>query len=305
MTIVGFLGLGRMGAGMSARLIGPEISPEALGVERLLVHDVSEQAVAALVAQGAEAASSAKALGERCDIVFASLPRPDIVRTAVLGEDGIAAGGKVKIICDLSTSGPRLAQELDAALSAKGIASFDAPVSGGIKGAKEGTLSLMVAGPEAEYETIRPLLERMGKPFYMGATPGAGQTMKLVNNLLGAVAIAVTSEGMAMGIKAGLDPARMIEVLNQSTGINSATRDKWPRSVLPRSFDFGFAAALSLKDTNLLMEEAAAMEVPLPMGGIVQGLLERTLEAYGPDADFTAMAKVVESDAGLDPERPA
>ncbi len=298
---VGFLGLGRMGAGMSARLLGPETK----SVGRLLVHDISQDAVQALVALGAEAAGSARALGDECDIVFASLPKPDIVRSAILGDEGIAAGGQVKIVCDLSTSGPGLAQELAAALEPKGIASIDAPVSGGIKGANEGTLSLMVGGPENAFETIRPLLERMGKPFYMGETPGAGQTMKLVNNLLGAVAIGVTAEGMAMGIKAGLDPARMIEVLNQSTGINSATRDKWPRSVLPRTFDFGFAAALSLKDTNLLMQEAAAMDVPLPLGAIVQSLLERTLSEYGEDADFTAMAKVVEQDAGLDPEREA
>jgi 3-hydroxyisobutyrate dehydrogenase-like beta-hydroxyacid dehydrogenase len=161
----------------------------------------------------------------------------------------------------------------------------------------------MVGGPEAEYEALRPLLERFGKPFYMGATPGAGQTMKLVNNLLGAVAIGVTAEGMAFGIKAGLDPARMIEVLNQSTGVNSATRDKWPKAVLPRTFDFGFAAALSLKDTRLLMEEAGSAGVPLPLGAVVQGYLERTLEREGPEADFTAIAKVVEEAAGLDPER--
>jgi 3-hydroxyisobutyrate dehydrogenase-like beta-hydroxyacid dehydrogenase len=137
----------------------------------------------------------------------------------------------------------------------------------------------------------------------MGATPGAGQTMKLVNNLLGAVAIGVTAEGMAFGVKAGLDPARMIEVLNQSTGVNSATRDKWPKAVLPRTFDFGFAAALSLKDTRLLMDEAEAAGVPLPLGAIVQNYLERTLEREGPEADFTAIAKVVEEAAGLDPDR--
>lgn len=296
MTTIGFLGLGRMGANMAARLIG--------NVDRLLVHDISDDAVSALVEKGAEAAGSAKALGEQCDIVFTSLPTPPIVRDAVLGEGGIAGGAQVKIVCDLSTSGPMLAQELAAALEARNIASVDAPVSGGIKGAKEGTLAIMAGGPETAWETVRPLLEQMGKPFYMGETPGAGQTMKLVNNLLGAVAIGVTSEGMALGIKAGLDPHRMIEVLNQGTGINSATRDKWPRSVLPRSFDFGFAAALSLKDTRLLLTEAEAMGVPLPTGEIVRGYLERTLEAYGEDADFTAMAKIVELDAGLDPERP-
>ena len=295
MTTVGFLGLGRMGAGMSARLIGH--------CDRLLVHDIAEDAVAALVAQGAEAAGSAEALGQRCDVVFTSLPTPGIVREAILGPDGIAAGGSLRIVCDLSTSGPRLAAELAEALAPRGIASFDAPVSGGIARAHDGRLSLMVAGPEAEYEELRPLLERFGTPFYMGATPGAGQTMKLVNNLLGAVAIGVTAEGMAFGIKAGLDPARMIEVLNQSTGVNSATRDKWPKSVLPRTFDFGFAAALSLKDTRLLMDEAGAAGVPLPLGAIVQEYLERTLEREGPDADFTAIAKVVEEAAGLDPDR--
>jgi 3-hydroxyisobutyrate dehydrogenase-like beta-hydroxyacid dehydrogenase len=284
-----------MGAGMAARLVDH--------CESLLVHDIDNAAVARLVEQGAGAAGSARALGQSCDIVLTSLPTPAIVREAILGSDGIAAGGSPRMICDLSTSGPKLAAELAEALAPKGIASFDAPVSGGIARAQDGTLSLMVGGPEAEYEALRPLLERFGKPFYMGATPGAGQTMKLVNNLLGAVAIGVTAEGMAFGIKAGLDPARMIEVLNQSTGVNSATRDKWPKSVLPRTFDFGFAAALSLKDTKLLMDEAGSAGVPLPLGAVVQDYLERTLEREGPEADFTAIAKVVEEAAGLNPER--
>ena len=295
MTAIGFLGLGRMGAQMSARLIEH--------VDHLLVHDISHAAVLSIVGQGAQAAASAKGLGDACEIVFLSLPTPAVVREAVLGPDGVAAGKKVRLICDLSTSGPLLAQELAAGLGEKGIASVDAPVSGGIKGAREGTLAIMAGGPEDAYEQVRPLLEQLGKPFYMGETPGAGQTMKLVNNLLSLTAIAVTAEGMAMGIKAGLDPARMIEVLNSGTGANSATRDKWPRTVLPRSFDFGFAAALSLKDTKLLLDEAQAMKVPMPIGQIVENLLSRTLATYGGDADFTEVAKVVEEAAGLDPER--
>lgn len=295
MTSVGFLGLGRMGANMSARLIEH--------VDHLLVHDISHPAVQSIVGQGAHAAGSAKALGDRCEIVFLSLPTPAIVREAVLGPEGIAAGKKVKLVCDLSTSGPGLAHELAAALDKNGIASVDAPVSGGIKGAREGTLAIMAGGPEDAYETVRPLLEQIGKPFYLGETPGAGQTMKLVNNLLSLTAIAVTAEGMALGIKAGLDPARMIEVLNSGTGANSATRDKWPRAVLPRSFDFGFAAALSLKDTKLLLDEAKAMKVPMPIGETVEELLNRTLASYGDDADFTEIAKIVEQAAGLDPER--
>lgn len=295
MTTIGFLGLGRMGGPMAANLLkaGHDVT----------VYDLSVEAMDALVAQGAKAATHVAALGANCDIVFTSLPTPAIVREAVLGEGGIVEEGTPSILCDLSTSGPQLAKELAEALSPHGVACFDAPVSGGIKGAIEGNISIMVGGPEAEYEVLRPMLETIGNPTHMGETPGAGQTMKLVNNLLGAVAIGVTAEGMAFGIKAGLDPARMIDVLNKSTGINSATRDKWPRSVLPRTFDFGFAAALSLKDTRLLMDEAAAAEVPLPLGQIVQDYLERTLAREGDDADFTAIAKVVEEAAGLDPER--
>lgn len=282
-----------MGAPMAGRLLADGA--------RLMVYDISPEAVEALVRAGAEPAPSPAALGA-CDIVFLSLPTPAVVREAVLGEQGVASGGAPRILCDLSTSGPALARELAEALGPRGTASFDAPVSGGIAGAEGGRLSIMIGGPEAEFAVLRPWLERLGKPFYMGAEPGAGQVMKLVNNLLGAVAIGVTAEGMAFGIKAGLDPARMIEVLNQSTGINSATRDKWPRAVLPRSFDFGFAAALSLKDTRLLLAEAEAADVPLPLGRVIEDYLQRTLARDGDHADFTAIARVAEEAAGLDPD---
>jgi 3-hydroxyisobutyrate dehydrogenase-like beta-hydroxyacid dehydrogenase len=163
----------------------------------------------------------------------------------------------------------------------------------------------MAGGPEARWPTLEPLLLAIGKPFYMGEAPGAGQVMKLANNLLSLAAIATTAEAMVLGIKAGLDPARMIEVLNAGTGANSATRDKWPRAVLPRSFDFGFSAALSLKDTRLALDEARAMGVPLPTGERLAALLDRVLATYGDDADFTEMAKAIEADAGLDLEREA
>lgn len=292
MTTVGFLGLGRMGAPMAANLV-----PH---VRRLLVHDLSSTAVDALVTKGAEAAGSADALGAGCEIVFLSLPTPPIVREAVTT---VIAGGSPRIICDLSTSGPALAQELHELLAPRGIASFDAPVSGGIRGAEQGTLAIMAGGPQASWSAIEPLLARIGKPFYLGETPGAGQVAKLANNLLSLAAIATTAEAMTLAVKAGLDPARMIEVLNAGTGANSATRDKWPRAVLPRTFDFGFSAELSLKDTRLALAEAEAMGVPLPTGERLAALLERVLATYGDEADFTEMAKVVEADAGLNPER--
>ena len=161
----------------------------------------------------------------------------------------------------------------------------------------------MVSGPQSAWERVRPLLEIFGRPFFMGETAGAGQTMKLVNNLLGACAIAITAEGMTIGVKAGLDPARMVEVLNVSSGRSSATLDKWPRAVLPRTFDFGFAAGLCLKDVRLCLAAARALGVPLGVGTAVCELLERTVHTWGAESDFTAMTKIVESDAGLDPER--
>lgn len=296
MTTIGFLGLGRMGAPMAGNLI----CHAAKANGRLLVHDISPAAVEVLVAKGAEAAGSTAALGERCEIVFMSLPTPAIVRDAAAQ---IVSGGSPRVLCDLSTSGAKLALELHELCQPKGVASFDAPVSGGIRGAEQGTLAIMAGGPGALWPELEALLQRIGKPFYMGETPGAGQVTKLANNLLSLAAIATTAEAITLGIKAGLDPARMIEVLNAGTGANSATRDKWPRAVLPRTFDFGFSAQLSLKDTRLALDEARAMGVPLPTGERLATLLDRTLATYGDDADFTAMAKVVEADAGLDPER--
>jgi 3-hydroxyisobutyrate dehydrogenase-like beta-hydroxyacid dehydrogenase len=292
MTIVGFVGLGRMGAPMACNLIGH--------VERLLVHDISQAAVDGLVAKGAESAGSAAALGEKCAIVFMSLPTPAIVGEAARE---VLSGGNPRILCDLSTSGPKLAQELHDVCAPWAIASFDAPVSGGIRGAQQGTLAIMAGGPEALWSELEPLLRHIGKPFYMGETPGAGQVTKLANNLLSLAAIATTAEAMALAVKAGLDPVRVVEVLNAGTGANSATRDKWPRAVLPRTFDFGFSAQLSLKDTRLALAEAEIMGVPLPTGERLAALLDRTLATYGDDADFTAMAKIVEADAGLDPDR--
>jgi 3-hydroxyisobutyrate dehydrogenase-like beta-hydroxyacid dehydrogenase len=285
-----------MGGPMAANLVGHLAQENG----RLLVHDISSAAIDALVAKGAEAAGSAAGLGERCEIVFMSLPTPAIVRVAAAE---VTSSGAPRILCDLSTSGPKLAQELHDTLTPKGVASFDAPVSGGIRGAEQGTLAIMAGGPEALWTELEPLLQRIGKPFYMGETPGAGQVTKLANNLLSLAAIATTAEAMTLAIKAGLDPARVIEVLNAGTGANSATRDKWPRSVLPRTVDFGFSAQLSLKDTRLALDEAQAMGVPLPTGERLATLLDRTLATYGDDADFTAMAKIVEADAGLEPER--
>jgi 3-hydroxyisobutyrate dehydrogenase-like beta-hydroxyacid dehydrogenase len=296
MSECGFIGLGRMGGAMARRLIEAG--------HRVVAFDVSEAARNALAAEGAQIASSALSVADTVPLVFLSLPNPEIVVDTMLGAQGAIAGDRLEVCVDLSTSGPEAAIRLAAGLAERNIASLEAPVSGGIKGARDGTLSLMVSGPRPAWERVRPLLEIFGRPFFMGETAGAGQTMKLVNNLLGACAIAITAEGMTIGAKAGLDPARMIEVLNVSSGRSSATLDKWPRAVLPRTFDFGFAAGLCLKDVRLCLAAARSLGVPLGVGTAVCELLERTVSELGPDSDFTAMTKIVEIDAGLDPQRP-
>ncbi len=291
----GFIGLGRMGGAMATRL--------ALAGHDVLVYDVNPEAVRALVSVGATAADSVAAVADRAPIVFLSLPSLETVEHTVLGSGGLVFGSAVRTVVDLSTSGLGLALKLAAGLGPRGIALIDAPVSGGIAGARAGKLSLMVSGPQSAFQAVQPLLETLGRIFYMGTQSGAGQTMKLVNNLLNACAIAITAEGMTIGAKAGLDPHRMIEVLNASTGRNSATQDKWPRAVLPRSFDFGFATGLCLKDVRLCQQEAQELGVAPEVGAVVLDLLERAAARYGPDSDFTIVTKIVEAAAGLDPER--
>ena len=295
MSESGFIGLGRMGGAMARRLI-----EAGHGV---IAFDVSATACDALAVRGASIASSARAVTDSVPVVFLSLPNPQVVVDTMLGEQGAIDGNRLEVCVDLSTSGPEAAIKLAVVLAERNIASLEAPVSGGVKGAREGTLSLMVSGPQTAWQRVRPLLEIFGRPFFMGETAGAGQTMKLVNNLLGACAIAITAEGMTIGVKAGLDPVRMIDVLNVSSGRSSATLDKWPRAVLPRTFDFGFAAGLCLKDVRLCLAAARALGVPLGVGTAVCELLERTVHTWGAESDFTAMTKIVESDAGLDPER--
>jgi 3-hydroxyisobutyrate dehydrogenase-like beta-hydroxyacid dehydrogenase len=284
---IGFVGIGKMGTPMASRLIqaGYDVT----------VHDVDTKAVEELVKAGARAAASAREVADIAEIVFASLPSPQILEKVVLGESGIAEGKAVRIFIDISTTGPRTAARVADGLVPKNIAMIDAPVSGGLKGARNGTLAVMVSGPKAAFETARPVIENFGRIFFMGEVQGAAQTMKLANNLLAAAALAVSSEAVVMGVKAGLDPKVMIDVINASSGRNSATEDKFPKAVLPRTFDFGFATGLSFKDVRLCVDEAEAMGVPMVVGSAVRQLLSVTNQLYGPDSDFTCMVKTVET----------
>ncbi len=283
---VGFIGLGKMGGPIATRLLAK--------CKRLTVFDSQRAAAEALVSKGAIRVDSAAAVASHAEVVFVSLPSPEIVREVALGPEGVSSGSRARILVDLSTTGPRVASQVAAGLAEKGLELIDAPVSGGVAGAVNGTLAVMVAGSPASVERCQELLSTIGKVFRVGDRPGLGQTMKLCNNLLSATALAISSEAMVMGVKAGLDPQTMLDVINSGTGRNSATVDKFPRAVLPRTFNFGFATGLMYKDVRLFMEEAENLGVPLWVAPAVRQLWQQTCVELGPESDFTAVVKSIE-----------
>ena len=284
---IGFIGVGRMGSGMVGRLL-------AAG-HAVTVHDPNGAALAAAVGKGACAAGSAAEVAAAAPIVMASVPTPAIARATAAA---LAGAPGLEVFVDLSTSGPQAAQAIAAQLGARGVAAVDAPVSGGVTGAASGKLAIMASGPAAAVQRVRPLLAELGRVFVVGERPGLGQTVKLANNRMSAASLAIAAEALAMGAKAGVDPAVMLEILNASSGRNSATQDKIPRHVLNRRFDFGFANALSFKDVRLCLDEAEALGVPMVVGAAVRQMLSITHNVCGPDADCTEMVRVVEQWAG-------
>ena len=289
---LGFVGVGRMGGPMASRLIDAG--------HRLTVFDAQPRAVESLVARGAEAAGSPAEVASRVETVLASLPTPEVVREVALGAGGVIEGTAVRTFVDLSTTGSRMAIAIAEGLSAKGIVPIDSPVSGGVSGAERGTLAVMVSGPDEVVRRLRPVLEVFGRFFYIGARPGMAQTMKLANNLLSATAMAATSEAVVMGVKAGLDPAVMIDVINAGSGRNSASQDKFPRSILPRTFDYGFATGLMYKDLRLCLAEAEALGVPMWVASAVRQLWFQAETQLGGDSDFTRIVQCLEGWAGVE-----
>lgn len=289
---LGFVGIGRMGAPMVNRLL-------QAGYD-LAIYDTNPQATAALAAQGARVATSPREVADAARLVLMSLPTPQIVTEVGLGADGLVHGAAVKTVIDLSTSGPHAAEQLAEELRARGIAVIDCPVSGGVAGAQRGTLSLMVAGAAEHYQAVQPVLELLGRPMYVGERPGMAQAMKVINNLVSVTALAITSETLVMGVKAGLDPDTIVQVINAGSGRSNASEDKIPKYVLSRKFDFGFALGLSAKDVRLCLEESERLGVPLRVGDAVRQLLNAARDKFGEQADMTEIIRYVEADAGVE-----
>jgi 3-hydroxyisobutyrate dehydrogenase-like beta-hydroxyacid dehydrogenase len=281
-----------MGGPMASRLLDAGYS--------LCVFDTNPDALKPLASRGARVAESPADVASAAAIVLMSLPTPNVVQAVALGEHGICRGSVAKIVVDLSTSGPGTAGIVARGLSEHGKTLVDSPVSGGVAGAKAGTLAVMVSCPKSSFADVEPILKNFGRIFYTGEKPGLAQTAKLANNLLAAAALVVSSEALAMGVKAGLDANVLIDIINAGSGRNSATQDKFPRSILTGKFDFGFATGLSYKDVRLCVDEAESMGVPMVVGAAVRQMLAVTQAKYGAESDFTCIAKVIEEWAGVE-----
>jgi 3-hydroxyisobutyrate dehydrogenase len=287
---IGFLGLGNMGSAIAERL-------EQAGAT-LHVFDPNAAATTPFVNRGARAHTSPTGVADVARIVFACLPSGAISESVA---HDAAAGSAVRLYVEMSTIGGQAQARVQAIVEARGITLVDCPISGGPKGARAGTLTVITAGPPEARNELRPWLQCIGRTvFEVGDRPSQAQLMKLVNNLVNAANMATAFEALVLGAKGGLDPDQMVDVLNVSTGQNSATLTKVPKAVLTGSFDYGSSLTIMLKDVMLGLQEAHTLGVPMWVHETV-GQLWRFAEQQGLGAaDFTALIKVLENWAGIE-----
>jgi 2-hydroxy-3-oxopropionate reductase len=273
---IGFIGLGVMGAPMARNLL-------AAG-HPLVVHSRSPEPVEEAVEAGAERASSPREVGARAGTVILMLPDSPAVEAVALGDDGVLAGASEgDLLIDMSTIHPTVAVAVARAGAERGVGVLDAPVSGGDVGAREGTLSIMVGGEEADVQRAQPLFEVLGGTIVHVGGHGAGQVVKACNQVVVAVSIAAVSEALVLGSKAGVDPGRILDVLGGGLAANKVMEVR-RRNFLEHDFTPGFRIDLHHKDLNIALESGDAYGVPLPVTGTVQQGM-RALRARGRGGD--------------------
>lgn len=285
--ILGFVGLGRMGGPMAGRLVAAGY--QLVGFDSA---GTSER-----LPTGARNANSVRDLATRSNTVFLSVP-DGAASQEVCGEIAEASNRQVRTVVDLSTIGITAARECARLLGVAGLDYIDAPVSGGVAGARSGSLTMMVGASASLFAEMEPLLAVVAKHcIRVGDAAGQGQAMKLLNNYASAAALAATCEATVFGAHLGLDLTRMVEVLNVSSGRSAASEDKFPRAMIPHTYDFGFAGALMTKDISLYLENATAAGVPHELATAIAAVWQRFNAAH-PDADFTYIHKYFE-DGGV------
>lgn len=250
---VGLIGVGNIGQHFATRIL-------AAG-EELVVFDLNKEALARFKSLGAEIAESAADLASRVTDVYLCLPLPAAVKAVATQ---VAAGSMIKMLVDLSTTGPSVTKEVHEILSKTGITFVSAPVSGGTVAAQHGTLAVMAAGDVETFKKAEPVLNIIGKNiFFLGEDCSLGQTMKIINNTLYATSMLASCEALVYGVKAGLDSKTMLDVLNVSSGRSFATLERIPQCALDRSFPVRFTTELLHKDIKMCQDEAEKIGVPM------------------------------------------
>lgn len=290
---IGFVGLGAMGKPMAINLVAADLD--------LVVCDVDASRSAVLAQRGATVAVNAREVADQADVVLACMPNLDAAQAVATGPDGAAAGTRARAFVNLGTTGSAYSEAIAAQMQACGKAFLDAPISGGPPGAEAGTLGIMCSGDRDTFDALATALDTMaGKVVYLNERPGAAQTMKLVNNIISFGNLSVALEAMMLGAKAGLDPEQMIEVINASSGRNSATETKIPGHVLTRTFDYGGAMYIIEKDLDLWREEAERYETPMWLGTNIRTLFHQCMSEFGRDVDMTMLAQTLERMANVE-----
>ena len=289
---IGFIGLGLMGTPMARNLLS--------GGHDLTVYDVRSEAVDGLTALGTRAAGSPREVAGASDLVFTSLPGPSEVEEATTGEGGLLSGARPgTTYLDLSTIDPDTVKRIAAVAQKAGVAVLDAPVSGGVTGAEEATLCVMVGGDRALYDRYKPVLDLIGdKVMYCGEL-GAGAVCKIVNNLIGMSLRALIPEAFTLGIKAGVDAGILYEAVSQSSG-DSQTLQAYPDTLFARNFEPGFRLDLAAKDVGLALQMAQDLEVPMDLSALVQQRYAEALSRGWGGLESSAVARIQEELSGME-----
>ncbi len=291
MATITFIGLGNMGGPMASNLVkaGHDVT----------VFDLSKDAVQTLVSEGAKTAETAHQAAEGAECVITMLPAGQHVEAVYLGDDGLLAKlPEGTLVIDSSTIAPETARGVAEAAQARNIPFLDAPVSGGVGGAKAGTLTFICGGDEATFAKAKPILDAMGKNIFHAGPHGSGQVAKICNNMLLAILMAGTSEALALGVKNGLDPAVLSEIMKQSSGGNWALNvyNPWPgvmeNAPASRNYEGGFLVNLMTKDLGLAFDNAVKNQASIPMGSLARNLFSIHAGQGNGTLDFSSIQRL-------------
>ncbi|MPY90026.1 MAG: NAD-binding protein [Luteitalea sp.] len=290
---IGFIGTGVMGKPMARNVIetGNPVTIFARHPEK----------IADLSAAGAEVADSPAELASRSECIFLSLPTDSDVEAVVLGDDGILQAARPNtVVVDTTTGAPRFASRIASALTEHDIFYLDAPVSGGVKGAREGTLTLMLGGESAVVDRVRSVLDAVAANVYLVGPVGAGRTLKALNQMMAGLNAAVLCESLVLAKRAGVSPETFLSVLGKSAGNSYQLQTKLPQFIIPKKFDGGFRISLMLKDLDIVLEMARELQTPTLLTALGTQLYRAAGAAGYRDKDTSALFGFLSSfsDAG-------